>query len=274
MAEDDGIAEAGHPSDAGKPVVEGTKFEVPTEFAEKGWAKDLTSYDDVYKKLDGAQTLIGQKAVPDDKSTPEDWDTHYKSLGRPDKSETYTFNREGFSKEFQEAQNDEYDNAVKGILHKAGVNQRQVNIIQPEFEKLAEAIQTTDITKKAEADKAFDELTEKTFGTNKDQILADTSQLLKDLTPEGFKDKIASLDNETLVILSGVLNNVKTKYINEDGSGGGEGGNLGGETVETLREKARGIMQTDEYRNSFNSSSGDKRKEVAAIYEKISKLQS
>lgn len=270
----DPVAGAGHPADAGNPVPAADKFEVPTVYAEKGWAKDLTSYDDVFKKLDGSQELIGKKAFPDANATPEQWDEHYKAIGKPEDAGKYNFNRESFSKEFQEAQNEEVDNVVKAIFHKAGLQQRQVDIIQPEVEKLAEALQTQKTKDEADADKVFDELANKTFGTNKDQIIADTAALLKENTPQGFEQKIGSLDNETLIILSGVLNTFKEKYINEDGSGSGQGGNAAGETVEDLRIKARTLMQSEEYRNSFNPASSNKRKEVAAIYEKIAKLQS
>ncbi len=255
------------------PIGEKTDtFAVPQEYAEKGYAKDLKSIDDVWKKLDGSQALIGQRTVPDEKSTPEQWVEHYKSLGMPEEAGKYNFNRDSFSDEFKNSQSDEYDSAVKAIFLKAGLNQKQVDIIQPDVEKLAEQIQIQKAEADAQADKAFDELTEKTFGTNKDQIIADTSQLLKELTPEGFAEKVAGLDNETLVILSGVLNNVKQKYINEDGSGG-DGNPVGGQTIEDLRILANTKMQSDEYRNSFNTKSDEARKEVREIFEKIAALQ-
>ncbi len=274
----DPIASAGLPSDTGvvsdvKPTDGGT-ITIPDEYAEKGYAKDLTSYGDVWKKLDGSQSLIGQKALPDDNSTPEQWNDFYKSTGRPDEAKGYAFNREGFNETFVKNQNEEFDNAVKGIFHKAGLSQKQVSIIQPEVEKLSEAILIDHQSKAAEQDKVFDDLVNKTFGTNKDQILADSSALLKELAPEGFKEKLAGLDNETLVILSGVLNNVRSKYINEDDPTGGGGGGGHGETVDDLRQMARTIMQSDEYRNPFNTKSTEKRQEVAKIYERIAKLQS
>jgi len=268
------IAGASIPADTGTGTpAEGDVFAVPTEYAEKGYAKDLKSIDDVWKKLDGSQALIGQKAVPTVESTPEQWDEHYKALGKPDEAGGYNFNREGFSEDFRKNQNEEYDNAIKGIFHKAGLNQKQVDVIQPEVEQLAITMKEAITKQEVEQDAAFDKLAEETFGTNRDQILADSKVLLGELTPKGFEQKIAGLDNETLVILSGVLNNVKSKYINEDGSGSPEGGNVGAMTVEDLRQKARTIMQSDEYRNSFNTKSGEKREEVKKIYEQIAKLQ-
>ncbi len=256
----------------------GAEFAVPDIYADKGWAKGLTSFDDLWKLTDGGQELIGKKALPDASATPEQWDEHYKSIGKPDEAGKYTFNRDNFSKEFQEAQNDEYDNAIKGIFHKAGLQQRQVDIIQPEVEKLAIAIAEGKVKTDAEAqelaNKAFDTVADKAFGANRDQILADTKVLLKEHVPKGFEEKIANLDDENLVILSGVLNSIKEKYINEDGSGAGEGGNAGADTVEDLKLKARTIMQSEEYRNSFNSNSESKRKEVRDLFEKIATMQS
>lgn len=271
-----GVAGANLPANTGTPAEGGDVFAVPVEYAEKGYAKDLKSFDDVWKKLDGSQSLIGQKAVPTVESTPEEWETHYKTLGRPEEAGKYNFNRDGFSEDFRNNQSDEYDNAVKGIFLEAGLNQKQVDIIQPKVEAMAIAMQEQTATKQkesqAEEDKAFDEAAGKVFGTNRDQILADSKVLLGELAPKGFEQKIAGLDNDTLVLLSGVLNNVKSKYINEDGSGGGDGhGTV--QTVDDLRQQARTIMQSDEYRNSFNTKSAEKRQEVAAIYEKIAKLQ-
>ncbi len=283
MAEGDsgelGIASSSVPSDTGDADA-GNKgageFAVPEEYADKGWTKDITSIEELWKKSDGAQSLIGQKAAPTADSSVEEWEAHYKSLGRPEEAGKYTFNREGFSEDFRNNQNDEYDTAVKGIFLKAGLNQKQVDVIQPEVEALAIAMQEQKAVKDTEAaveqDKLFDEAAAKVFGTNRDQILADSKVLLGELAPKGFAEKIAGLDNDTLVILSGVLNNVKSKYINEDSSGGGDG-NAGGETLDDLQQQARTAMQSDEYRDPFNPKSADKRKEVAALYERIATIK-
>ena len=273
VVNDGSVAGSSIPANTGNVTPTGDEFKVPEEYVEKGWTKDLKTYEDLWKKSDGAQVLIGQKALPDENSTPEQWDTFYKSTGRPDESKIYNFNREGMSETFKKSQNEEYDNAVKSIFHEAGLNQKQVDVIQPKVEKLAETILTEKAKQDAEADTAFDELANKTFGTDRDQILADSKKLLEELTPAGFGEKIAGLDNETLVILSGVLKNVQDKYISEDGSGG-KGNAPAGETIDDLRQKARNLMQSDEYRDPFNSKSAEKRKEVQDVYEKIARLSS
>ena len=271
------IAGASIPANTGTPAGGGDVFAVPVEYAEKGYAKDLKSIDDVWKKLDGSQALIGQKAVPTVESTSEQWDEHYKALGRPNDASGYNFNREGFSDDFKNSQNDEYDNAVKSIFHKAGLNQKQIDVIQPDVERLAVTMQEQAAIKKKETeveeDKAFDLAADKVFGTNRDQILADSKVLLGELAPKGFEQKIAELPDDNLILLAGVLNNVKSKYINEDGSGSPGGGNVGAMTVDDLRLQAQTIMQTDVYRDSFNSKSTEKREEVKKIYEQIARLQ-
>ncbi len=271
-----GVAGASVPANTGD-ADKGVQFAVPTEYAEKGWVKDIKSYDDLWKKSDGAQSLIGQKAAPNAESTSEEWEAHYKTLGRPEDAGKYNFNRDGFSEDFRKNQSDEYDNAVKSIFLEAGLNQKLVDIIQPKVEAMAIAMQEQAATKQTEAkgeeDKAFDLAADKVFGTNRDQILADSKVLLSELAPEGFEQKIAEMPDDNLILLAGVLNNVKSKYINEDGSGSPSGGAAGVQTVDDLRQQARTIMQSDEYRNSFNTKSTEKRQEVAAIYEKIAKLQ-
>ncbi len=254
---------------------EADAFSVPSEYAEKGYTKDLKTYDDVWKKLDGAESLLGKPkegGVPVEGADDAAWETFYKSAGRPETAADYKFNREGLNEDFiSKTTNDEMDNLTKDLFLKAGLSQKQVGILQPEFEKMAEEMHFKQQEQVLAQDKLFDELAQKTFGEREDAVMATAKQLLNDHAPEGFSDFINDLPNESLVVMAGVLDSIKTKYISED-SIKLPSGNLGGGSEQALREEARKLMSSDDYRNSFAPNHDNVVKEVADIYEKIGKI--
>ncbi len=251
-------------------------FTVPAEYAEKGYAKDITSNEDLWKKLDGSQSLLGKPkegGVPVEGSTQEQWDAYYKTAGRPETADGYKFNREGLNEEFvKDFANDDLDNATKDIFLKAGLSQKQADVIQPEFEKLMEGIHLQGIEKFNADNVSFDELAQKTFGDKEAEVMQSSKQLLSDNAPEGFEEHIKDLPNESLILMAGVLNNIKSKYINEDSLNPNNNTNVGANSEMELRTEARKIMQSDDYRDSFSQGHDKALKEVAEIYEKIGKM--
>jgi hypothetical protein len=82
------------PADDGVATTQSApEFSVPTEYQEKGWAKNIHSEADLWKTLDNAQGLIGRKTIgiPDfDNAKPEEIDEYY-SHTRPKDSNEYEF---------------------------------------------------------------------------------------------------------------------------------------------------------------------------------------
>lgn len=251
-------------------------FAVPAEYAEKGYAKDIKTEADLWKKLDGSQSLLGKPkegGVPQEGSTQETWDAFYKTAGRPEAAADYKFNRDGLNEEFvKDFANDDLDNATKDIFLKAGISQKQADILQPEFEKMMEGIHLQGIEKFNQDNVNFDELAQKTFGDKEEEVMQVSKQMLTDNAPEGFKEEIEKLPNESLILMAGVLNNIKTKYINEDNLDPNNNLNNGANSEQGLREEARKILQSERYRNSFHPENDQALKEVADIYEKIGKM--
>ncbi len=254
----------------------GGEFAVPAEYAEKGYAKDIKTEADLWKKLDGSQSLLGKPkegGVPQEGSTQEQWDAFYKTAGRPEAAADYKFNRDGLNEEFvKDFANDELDNSTKEIFLKAGISQKQADILQPEFEKMMEGIHLQGIENFNEQNVNFDELAQKTFGDKEEEVMQTSKQMLIDNAPEGFEDHIKDLPNESLILMAGVLNNIKSKYINEDSLNPNNNLNNGANSEMGLREEARKILQSERYRNSFHPENDQALKEVADIYEKIGKM--
>ncbi len=101
--------------------------------------------------------------------------------------------------------------------------------------------------------------------------------LLEKFTPEGFGEHINDLDNKSLTVLTGVLNNIKNTYISEDTfnnlKGGGSGGGSGGTTEATLRAEARKLMESDAWTNAMDVQHAERVSEVNAIYKKIGEME-
>jgi len=268
-------ASASVSQNTGDPV-KAAEFSIPTEYAEKGYAKDIKSNEDLWKKLDGSQSLLGKPkegGVPVEGSTQETWDAFYKTLGKPDAAADYSFNREGLNQDFvKDFANDELDNATKDIFHKANLTQEQANVLQPEFEKLMEGIHLQGIEKFNADNVSFDELAQKTFGEKEEEVMQSAKQLIAENSPEGFEEHIKELPNESLILMAGVLNSIKGKYISEDSINQLNNVGSGASDEIGLRTEARKILQSEPYRDSFHPDHDKALKEVAAIYEKIGKM--
>ena len=275
-----GTAEAGGEAmnEAGtESVAEASEtFVVPTEYVEKGWAKDLKSYDDVYKKLDGAETLIGARPsgvdLPKEDATPEDLASFYGAIGRPEEAGAYKFNREGQSEAMSAFNSDEMDSAVKEIFHKYGLRPEQATGLQTDYEALINTAFGEQIEAKQKLDDDFEKVTTEKFGNEKETILENAKVLLKQHTPSGFEEYVKDLPNESLIVMAGVLNDIKSKYISEDAFNNLGGGNNKGGSKDELRKQAQEMMQTKEFTDAFNPRYEETQAEVTELYAKIASM--
>ncbi len=267
-----GEAEAG----AGEAAGEVNEFSIPEVYKEKGWAKDLDSYEAVYKKLDGAESLLGKRPAegiqrPGENATPEEMASFYGSLGRPEEASQYEFNREGQPEGMAEFNSPEMDNAAKSIFHKYGLTPEQATGIQTDYEALLGETYSQQVAANQQLDNDFEAMTTKAFGNEKETILENAKALLTKHTPEAFADYVEKLPNEALTVMAGVLNEIKSKYISEDAFSVIKGGNTG-TSVDELRKQGQGLMLSKEYTDPFNPQHEQRKAEVADIYAQIAKL--
>lgn len=247
---------------------------IPEEFKDRPYLKDISgmevndkSYEELFKKLDGAQKLIGRKAMPDATSTPEEWQEYYTKV-RPETADLYELNvPEG------ETANEEVVKGVKDIFHKAGLTKEQASTVHDEFNTLMKKQAEVFNAKGVEQDKAFEELTKNTFGEEAEAKMATAKTMLTELAPENVKPFIAKLDNSSLVVLAGILNSVHDKYGVEGKKLGGDGTPTGGSTVPELISKGQELMLTKEYTDGFHPQHDARVAEVNALYKRIGALQ-
>ncbi len=242
--------------------VEGTSFSVPDAYKDRAYLKDVNSMDDVFKKLDGAQSLIGRQKVNflHDDSTPEEIQEFNRSAGMPEKSEEYNFERP----EGAEA-NEEIDARIKKIFHDAGLSGKAATKVQKEYEGFI-----NEMAKKN--DEAFDRLSADVLGDKADEILASGRKMLEENMPPQLAESFSKLSNEALVTMSAVLDKVKQKYIVEDSINDNNGGGGGFSGIEGLREQGRQLLADPARNDAFHPKHNEVNEKLKEIYGQIGKL--
>jgi hypothetical protein len=189
---------------------------IPEEYKNKPYMKEINSVDGLMKQFDNAMKLIGKKpySIPEETAAPEEWDNFYNKLGRPEKPEDYKINN-SFEVEMGES-GKEFDNDLKKIFHQAGLTSKQSNLLQDGYSGIVKKyIEKTQQDGKVQTEE-FKIIFEQEYGDRKNEVLNRSRKILNQFTKENFKSQIETLDNNALMIMSGVLDNIYTKYIADD----------------------------------------------------------
>lgn len=243
---------------------------VPEQYRSKDYLKDLlelpldnTAYDQLFKKLDGAERLIGTKiGLPKEDAPDTDWEQYFSKV-RPQSPDAYEIvTKEGGKVD------DETAKTLKTLFHKAGLTNRQAKILQNDFNEMIYAKNKEALEAQKKLDKEFEELTANAFGADGEKVLTRANTMLKELTPDNLKPHLERLSNEALVILSGVLNTIYDKYISEDQMRGPD--TTKSTDTESLREQARKLLASREYQDPFNPKHDETVKKVGELYKIIS----
>ena len=248
---------------------------IPDEFKDRGYLADLKgkpvgpdTYKELFKKLDGAQTLIGKKTgVPAADAPAEEWEKFHAAL-RPAKAEDYEIPvKEGSTPD------PEVQKAVKGIFHEAGLTKAQASKLMAKFETFADGQTKAQREAAEKADAEFDALTQKAFGAENDKVLARSKALMDSLTPPEMAPFLNRLPNESLVLIAGMMESVRAKFMKEDSMDGG-GGNGGDNAtdVASLRKQARELMASPSFKDTFHTDHATTKSKVDAIYAQIGKM--
>lgn len=244
---------------------------IPEEFKDRAYLNDLKAlpvgpdgFKALFKKLDGAQSLIGKKTgVPAADAPDEEWEKFHSSL-RPGKAEEYEL----------ESADPEFGKTVKEMFHEAGLSKRQAAKLVAKWD--AYVGEKTKAQREADEklDKEFTELTEKTFGPENAQVLERSKALLQKLTPDNVKPFLVKLPNESLVVLASVMESVHAQYIKEDKIGGGDGAGGGATDVASLREEAQKLQASPEWKDAWHPKHEEVKRKVNDIYTTIGRLSS
>lgn len=257
-----------------KPPVDGggtpPTFEtiIPQEFKDRPYLNDLKSmpvgadgYNALFKKLDGAQTLIGKKTgVPAADAPAEEWEKFHATL-RPAKADDYEL----------KSDDPEAAKAIKGIFHEAGLTKSQAAKLAAKFDAYVSEKTAPQREAEAKLDKEFEEMTKAAFGPENAKVLERSKELLTALTPDTMKPFLNRLPNESLVLLAGVMESVRAKYMKEDNINGSGAGAGGATDVSTLRDDAQKLQSSPAWKDVFHKDHAATVAKVNEIYTQIAR---
>jgi len=280
-----GAAAGGDGGDGAKGNEGGSNFDFnefkntyAKDFLNKPYMKDIDSPEKLFKRLDGAESLIGKKlGVPGEGATDQEWDDYF-NLIRPKDIEVYKFDDSELPEDLKALRPEGFVTKVKNLFKDAALTPKQAAILQKGYDKLLletygeilKSIQEQQAAA-AKADADFDALADKTWGKDRERVQSVAKSLLQEFTPPEFKDHVNSLSNENLIVLASVLKGVSDKYISQDdlrgmGSGSGSG------DVSTLRAEAQTLMAKLSSMSPFDPQYESTKQQVNDLYIQIGKL--
>lgn len=261
-----GDAGAGAGAGAGSAVA----FEIPTEYKDRPYLKDVKDLPSVLKMLDGAQKKLGERpaGIPQDTASDEDWNKYFATT-RPEKADAYEFKRdEAVAKAL--GVKPETEAKVKSIFHEAGLTKRQASIVQSKYEALQMEMAKDLIAENTKQDEEFGKLAETSFGKDADKVLTQGKAIIDKYLPANMKPFLAKLDNNALVVLAGFTKAIREKFMGQDEiPAGGEAGGAGATTEVEIRKEAARLMALPEYSNKFDPKHDGVKKQVDDLYAKI-----
>lgn len=238
------------------------QFSIPDAYKDREWARGIDAPDKLWSKLDGAQTLIGKRpaGIPEMNAPKEQWDAFYKTLGRPDAPDAYQFKPlEGTTPDA------EFEKTVKNVFHEAGLTPKQAEIVHGKISMALAEIDKQQKAAAAQADVDFDKLANETFGANKDKALDLSRKLLTQYGPQGMMSHLEKLSNEHLLIVAGALHNIASKFISPDQLPDAQAGGSGS-SIENNRAEARKLMATDAFKDPMHKDHEETIKKVNDLY--------
>ena len=273
-AVNDGTGSVGAGVDIDTKIDQGNPFleQIPEDYRDREYLKGIDSMEKFVEQFDNAQKLIGKKTigVPTPESSIDEWNEFYNKMGRPDAPDAYEFEKVEIPEQFQRTEEDL--KIMKQIFHEAGLTAKQAqDVMKRSDEAIAKAFEANkeNYEKMAEArNKEFVENMEKHFGEEKDQAIAVAETMLKKYVPKGMEEYVKGLDDNSMLVLSAVLNSVHKSGKTED-SISKDVESIPDETPESLRETARKLMMSPEWKDAFHPNHEVTKNKVSEIYRKI-----
>lgn len=243
---------------------------VPEEYRGAGYLKDMLDkpWDEarplLFKKLAGAQELIGKKTVglPAADAPEEEWNKILDGLKASSHEDYKIPVKEGAKVDPL------FVKALQQSFLDGRVNPRQAQAFMARFSKEMETYSAGQAKaaadEKAKLDAEFDTLAKSALGESNKTIMARSRKLLEENCPPALKAHVATLGDKELVILSGVINGLAEKYMSEDElnpKGKTGGGDAGGKRVEAAKLNAE-IMKMKGFEPDYDA----KRAQLRQLY--------
>ena len=179
------------------------EFAIPDSYKEAGWAKNIKSYDDLWKQHENAQKLIGRKTIgiPTSDSSEEEIEQFYAKV-RPESLDGYDFDL---------AEDTDF---FKDVFYKSGISARQAKALTDAYK---ESVRKS--TESLYSENGFKEVMKNALGDEYSTKIEKVNAFLKQYGKKSALDEIEQLPNETLGLLYGLINLTMDKYaVKELGS--------------------------------------------------------
>ncbi len=243
-------------------------FTLPEQYRTTPSLQGVKSVEELCNKHVNLEKTLGKKRtlLIDETSTPDEIATFHRDRGVPDDHSTYA------SIKTEEGADTTFFDAMKPAFKKANMTAKDVAILEAELVPVLEKITGT----KVEADKAqgeaFDALTDKIFANTKQNDLAQAKILMDAHTPEGLKKYMNELSNEHLAIIACIMKGIRAKYMHEDNTDSGGGGDEGSaEAVRTEGKKQIAIAQDPKSTMQQKVDAKKRANELYAQYDSMTK---
>ena len=182
-------------------TVNTNSLNIPDDYKDAGWAKNIKTTEDLWKAHANAQTLIGKKTIglPDENSTPEQIQDYYSKI-RPKDLTEYEF-AEGTSAEEKEF--------YSKIMYENGLTKSQAkSLSEAVYKQSAEAF----------SKKGMLEELEKSFGESDGDRARAASKFIASDMNEADKALLESIPNNILGLIYRFADTVKNKYGATEGT--------------------------------------------------------
>lgn len=251
-------------------------FSIPEEFAEKGWASKIKSQDDLFKAHDSLSSMLNERKLPTQDSTPEEWEEFHNKM-RPETASAYELTLpEGVEAEID----GELQAKYKEGFHKLGLTPQQAQGLfeldtQLKIEGL-EADKDNQPTSE-EIDAEFDKMAAKRFlGKEADAIKAANAAFTK--MGSDFQDTLRKVhageevsSNEVLIAMMEQANYYQTKFGKEDGVPK-EGDPAPAQTLDEKVRRSNELRRSAEIKDPFHKDNKALREELKNLDDEIRRL--
>lgn len=253
---------------------------IPAELHDRGYIKESGWLDkpvtdkevlaSVFKKLDGAESLLGKRpAIPGKDAKDEELDKFFGQF-RPEKADDYEIPIAKDAKNVDEA----FLKTVREAFHAGDINKRQAAKFLAKMTEFGAARQKEAQAAQEKAAKEFDALSKAALGGDNKAVMERARKLIAEHAPAVYKNLVPQLDDKSLLIMTGVLEGVVKAYgledkLNPKGSGSGDGGEG---SREEKRERAKALIAEIDKMKPMDPNREKKQAEVNALYKEIAEL--
>lgn len=190
------------------------EFHISEEFADREWAKNIKSQQDLEQQFDNNQKLIGRKGIiiPGEEASEQEWAEYHRSLGVPDSVDDYELPQIEALKDVEPSEEAlAEDKAFKELFKKHNVPKDMAAALYQDYKQ-----QLYD--QEVGANQEFNQFLDQLYGADpkvkSEKLTAFTERLQEALDPK-YLPVIDRMDNASKLVLAGAVEMMHKRYGRE-----------------------------------------------------------